>query len=168
MLLASSLLTVCMVSAAQAVPAATGSSVPPAQAQAALDFHNAKRHDVGVPPLQWSPQLAAAAQQWANHLAASGCAFDHTPNNRYGENLFAGNGTPYTPLDAAKDWYSEISKFHYGVLTSNNWYAAGHYTQMVWRNTTQLGIGQSTCKDGSTIIVAEYDPPGNYIGQAPY
>ena len=40
-----------------------------AQAQAALDFNNAKRHDVGVAPLQWSTKLAAVAQNWADHLA---------------------------------------------------------------------------------------------------
>ena len=37
-----------------AVASSTGSKVPQDQAQAALDFQNAKRHDVGVPPLQLS------------------------------------------------------------------------------------------------------------------
>ena len=75
---------------------------------------------------------------------------------------------PYTALDASKDWYSEIKDFRPGVLTNSNWSATGHYTQMVWSSTTQLGMGQSICKDGSIIIVAEYNPPGNYIGRAPY
>jgi len=150
------------------VPSNTGSNVPQAQAQQALDLHNAKRQAVGVPPLQWSADLAAVAQQWANHLAANGCGLQHTFNDKYGENLFGGSGTTYTALDAAQDWYGEISKFKYGVLTNTNWAPTGHYTQMVWRNTTRLGMGQATCGNGATVIVAEYDPPGNFIGQKPY
>ena len=156
-------------SAQSTVPANTGSRVIPSDAQSALDFQNAKRHDVGSPPLQWSPQLAGVAQNWANHLAsAENCDLVHTTGGHYGENLFAGSGRAYTAVDAAKDWYGEIAKFHYGPLTDNNWADAGHYTQMVWRNTTSVGMGRATCPGGWVVIVAEYDPPGNYIGQKPY
>jgi len=152
-----------------AVPSNTGSNVPQAQAQAALAFHNAKRQAVGVGPLQWSTNLAAAAQNWANHLARDeNCNLAHTQNNTYGENLFGGSGMAYTALDAAEDWYSEIAKYHNGVLTAANFAPAGHYTQMVWRDTTQVGMGQATCSGGAIVIVAEYNPPGNYIGQKPY
>lgn len=152
-----------------AAPSNTGSNVPQAQAQAALAFHNAKRQAVGVGPLQWSTTLAAAAQSWANHLARDeNCNLVHTQNNTYGENLFGGSGMAYTALDAAEDWYSEIAKYHYGVLASANFAPTGHYTQMVWRNTTQVGMGQATCPGGAIVIVAEYNPPGNYIGQKPY
>jgi pathogenesis-related protein 1 len=152
-----------------AVPANTGSRVSQAQAQLALDFHNVKRHDVGSPPLQWSPVLATVAQNWATHLASdNGCRLSHTVNGPYGENLFGGSGAPYTALDAAKDWYSEISKYPYGALTAMNFAPTGHYTQMVWSRTTQVGIGQASCPGGGTVIAAEYSPPGNYIGQKPY
>jgi pathogenesis-related protein 1 len=151
------------------VPPSTGSSVSQTQAQLVLDFHNAKRHDVGSPPLHWSPVLAAVAQNWATHLASeNGCRLSHTVNGPYGENLFGGSGAPYTSLDAAKDWYSEISKYTYGAVTAANFAPTGHYTQMVWSRTTQVGIGQASCPGGGTVIAAEYSPPGNYIGQKPY
>jgi pathogenesis-related protein 1 len=151
------------------VPANTGSKVTQAQAQLALDFHNAKRHDVGAPPLQWSPALAAVAQNWANHLAAgNGCRLAHTVNGTYGENLFGGSGAAYTALDASKNWYNEISKYTYGAVTATNFAPTGHYTQMVWSQTTQVGIGQAICPGGGTVIAAEYSPPGNYLGQNPY
>lgn len=154
---------------APVVPADTGSSVSQTQAQLALDYHNAKRHDVGSPPLQWSPVLAAVAQSWANHLANDNhCGLSHTVNGRYGENLFGGSGVPYTALDASKSWYSEISKYTYGPITAANFAPTGHYTQMVWSGTTQVGIGQANCRGGGTVIAAEYSPPGNYIGQKPY
>ena len=156
-------------SSAPTVPSNTGSSIPQAQAQAALDFNNAKRHDVGVAPLQWSTKLAAVAQNWADHLAKDeGCNLSHTQNNSYGENLFGGQGAPYTALSAMQGWYGEIAKYHYGVLTDSNWYTTGHYTQMIWHNTTEVGMGQATCSGGGTVIAAEYNPPGNVVGEKPY
>lgn len=155
--------------ASAVVPSDTGSDVPQAQAQLALDFHNQKRRDVGSPPLQWSTELAAYAQKWANQLANDNhCQLDHTVDNKYGENLFGGSGTTYTALFASQDWYSEKQKYTYGILTDANWYAMGHYTQMVWKNTTQVGIGQANCAGGGSVIAAEYHPPGNYMGEKPY
>ena len=151
------------------VPSNTGSRVPQAQAQAALDFHNKVRAEVGAPPLQWSPALAAVAQRWAEHLAReNNCDLEHTQNNNYGENLFGGSGAPFTALDASRDWYGEIKQYKLRVLTANNFHSTGHYTQMVWSTTAKVGIGQATCRGGGTVIAAEYDPAGNIIGQKPY
>ncbi|MEI6088085.1 MAG: CAP domain-containing protein [Bacteroidota bacterium] len=45
---------------------------------------------------------------------------------------------------------------------------SGHYTQMVWKNTKEVGVGVSTCPNGAIIIVANYFPAGNYMRQFPY
>lgn len=37
-----------------------------------LEAHNEYRAKHGVPPLKWSDELAAGAQKWADHLAATG------------------------------------------------------------------------------------------------
>jgi len=42
---------------------------------------------------------------------------------------------------------------------------SGHFTQMIWRNSTELGMGMARDQTGKVIIVANYNPPGNYIGQ---
>jgi pathogenesis-related protein 1 len=39
---------------------------------------------------------------------------------------------------------------------------------MIWHSTTELGMGQANCAGGGTVVVAEYNPPGNYIGEKPY
>ena len=47
----------------------------------------------------------------------------------------------------------------------------GHYTQVVWRNTTEIGCGVATCKEGALtwdIWICNYAPPGNIAGQKPY
>ena len=41
-------------------------------ANSILVVHNSERAAVGVPPLVWSNSLAAGAQAWAEHLAATG------------------------------------------------------------------------------------------------
>lgn len=46
--------------------------------------------------------------------------------------------------------------------------AAGHFTQVVWKNSQKLGVGIAFANNGNkAIVVANYDPPGNYQGQFP-
>jgi hypothetical protein len=39
---------------------------------------------------------------------------------------------------------------------------------MVWKNSKEMGLGIATCPTGEVIIVANYNPAGNYVGQYPY
>jgi hypothetical protein len=155
------------------VPKETGSKATQQEAQAALDFHNKVRADVGVPPLVWSTQLAAYAQEWADHLVdEGGRTIYHRPEKSkkgkdYGENIFWGYGGNYSPLDASKDWYSEIKKYVYRPKP-DTLDGTGHYTQMVWRITKMVGIGIARYGNREVFIVANYDPPGNWVGQKPY
>jgi pathogenesis-related protein 1 len=130
-------------------------------------YHDKVRADVGVGPVVWSPPLAAYAQAWVDHLAATTCRMAHRTEGKYGENLFQGTAGYYTAVDAAKGWESEKKDYRGGVLTESNWHPAGHYTQMVWRGSTALGCGEAICN--KTLIVAcNYDPPGNYLGRRPF
>lgn len=158
----------------QIVPEKTGSKATREEAQQALDHHNKVRKDVGTPPLEWSAELAAYAQAWADNLAnKKGCQMEHRPRSgewtqKYGENIFWGYGASYTLLNASTSWYSEIDDYKHGPISDANWPAAGHYTQMVWKNTTQVGFGVANCSGGEIIIVANYNPPGNYWGEKAY
>jgi pathogenesis-related protein 1 len=174
MMLVVGLMIVSASAMAQIVGENTGSEITQAVAQEALDFHNKARKDVGTDPLSWSAELASYAQAWANNLASRNCAFEHrsasnSPDKKnYGENIFWGSGSMYNAVDASKSWYNEIEQYVHGTLTNDNWSVAGHYTQMVWQSTTSVGIGVATCQDGAVIVVANYDPPGNYLGQKAY
>lgn len=124
-------------------------------------------------PIEWSQELASYAQKWADHLAKTGCQFQHRPNagvwkQIYGENIFWGGGSGYGTIDAAKMWYAEKKKYAGGKLTAANWYKSGHYTQMVWRKTTQMGCGVARCPNGAVIVVGNYNPAGNYRSEKPY
>ncbi len=151
-----------------------GSKVSLEQAEEALTYHNRVRADVGVGPLTWSPKLSDFAQKWANNLVSNGkCNLEHRPGSGewagiYGENIAMLVPKKNAALESSEMWYSEISKFQNGILNDSNWYAAGHYSQMVWRNTKSVGIGAAKCSNGYYIVVANYDPAGNYMGQKAY
>lgn len=140
-------------------------AVAPAEADRAefMRLHNQARAQVGAPPLQWSNDLANFAQQWAEELARRD-TMEHRSNNPYGENLAYG-----TNVDAAggcRMWLSERSAYDGGPISGNNFASIGHYTQMIWRNTTHVGFG--IARNGrNTYVVANYSPAGNVIGQRP-
>ena len=134
--------------------------------------HNRVRADRGVGELEWSPVLGKFAQSWADHLAATTCEMRHRPlqgkwEQQYGENLFIGTAGFYSVREAILTWESEKADYRYGTFTGRSRKPIGHYTQIIWSNSTQVGCGQALCKD-NLIVACNYDPPGNYIGQKPY
>lgn len=132
-----------------------------------LVAHNAYRESLDLPLLRWSDQLADRAQQWADHLAETG-EFEH---NGPGQNLaMAAAGTEL--LTQLVDlWGSEQTEFTDGyfpdISTTGNWMDVGHYSQLVWRATTAVGCGFAE-NDGRDILVCDYNPPGNVMGQRAY
>ena len=108
--------------------------------------------------------MAAAAQRYADELAANGCAFRHS-SSQYGENLMrfspAGSRSPAYVADA---WYGEVSAYDY----SRPGFAmnTGHFTQVVWAGSTELGCGVAVCNGGETWV-CNYSPAGNMQGDFP-
>ncbi|MEM9979164.1 MAG: S-layer homology domain-containing protein [Cyanobacteria bacterium P01_D01_bin.2] len=148
---------------------ATG-SLSQAEINQLLTAHNRYRVEVGVPALTWSPTLTASAQQWANQLAAEG-AFYHS-NTNSGENLAAGTTGAYSLTDLVDLWGAEKANYIPGrplseASTTGNFGDIGHYTQVVWRDTTEVGCGVAT-SGGQSILVCQYNPAGNFNNGIPY
>lgn len=153
-------------------PAATvpsGSKITADEAGQLVKLHNTVRREVGVGAVTWSPELARFAQQWADQLAREG-KFEHRPQGRqnYGENLAANSSV----LAGAKMWVEEKRLFTPGAAFDMSLIKAAHYSQMVWRGTTRIGAGKAIVTSGPlkglTVLVCNYSPPGNVIGQKPY
>lgn len=149
------------------LPSSTSTGTPSTSGgteQEILDAHNRYRAEVGVSPLQWSDSLAASAQQWADRLAATG-TFQHS---RPGENLAQGSTGAFSVARLVDMWGGEKQHFTNGsfpnVSTTGNWQDVGHYTQVVWRDTTEVGCGLAS-GNGNDVLVCHYNPAGNVIGQ---
>lgn len=134
--------------------------------QQMLDAHNQWRKRYNVPALSWSPQLASYAQEWANRLLRED-KFEHRQNSRYGENLAWASGQLLSPQQVVNMWGNEVKDYTYATNSCKPGKVCGHYTQIVWRNTKQVGCGMAR-NNSKEIWVCNYNPPGNYIGQKPY
>ena len=142
-----------------------------------LTVHNQERAEVGVPPLTWSDKLAASAQTWADQMEATG-EFAHSTCcgafRDYGENIAGIYDT--TSIAAIADgqarWVAEKSDPGYfggpfQLIGPNG--APGHYTQMVWRTTTEVGCATASQSGLQyAVLVCQYTPPGNIFGQPAY
>ena len=126
--------------------------------------HNSIRRNLGLPPLAWSDRLAARAQEWAQNLLATG-KFMHNPKTPHGENLYEITGAQALPDEVVRAWASEARDYDYRSNRCKG--TCGHYTQIVWRDTKEVGCGAAGGIKRQ-IWVCEYDPPGNVIGQRPY
>ncbi|RMG67922.1 MAG: hypothetical protein D6722_12455, partial [Bacteroidetes bacterium] len=116
--------------------------------------------------LSWSSGLAAYAQEWADQLAQKGCDFAHRPDSPYGENLWWGSGGATWPAaEIVDDWASERKAYRGQRISARNYMRFGHYTQMIWARTTEVGCAISHCEDGALIVVCNYDPAGNTLGE---
>lgn len=134
--------------------------------QQMLDTHNTWRRQAGVQPLTWSPQLANYAQEWATKLLQEN-RFEHRPKNQYGENLAAASGQQLSPERVVTMWGEEVQDYNYATNTCKPGKMCGHYTQIVWRKSQQVGCGMAR-GNGREVWVCNYNPPGNYVGQRPY
>jgi uncharacterized protein YkwD len=124
-----------------------------------LNDHNAYRAQQCAGKLSWSGQLAQAAQAYARTCPSNGAGgFNHDPNRgQVGENLFWGPGT--NARQAVQWWFNEIKDYDF---KNPVWSAkVGHFTQVVWKDSRQLGCGVANCS-GTLLWVCRYSPPGNW------
>jgi pathogenesis-related protein 1 len=157
---------------------APGCDSEPAAFSGITAQHNATRSSATptpsppLDPLCWSNSVSAHAQAWADT-----CTFGFDPSLGTlgeGQNFYAaavGVGLP--AQDAEPAWVSEAANYDYATNSCSAG-SCGHYTQVVWRSTDFLGCGIKHCTTNSpvgsnwTIVVCNYQPPGNVNGQRPY
>uniref|UniRef100_A0A8D0HJY1 SCP domain-containing protein n=1 Tax=Sphenodon punctatus TaxID=8508 RepID=A0A8D0HJY1_SPHPU len=128
--------------------------------------HNALRR--GVTPtasnmvkMEWDSATAESAKRWANK-----CTLSHSPSAEHGiscgENLYM-SSQPDSWSAAIQDWYDEVKDFKYGVGATKAGAMIGHYTQIVWFKSFQVGCAAAYCPLAikEYYYVCQYCPAGN-------
>ena len=130
----------------------------------ALQTHNYYRKLHQVEPLKLNKDLCKIAEKYSKHLASIGY-LEHSDNcyhdDALGENLYFCYGMDPTGSLVTKNWYSEMKNYNYNGDWSNG---TGHFTQIVWKETKEVGFGKCKNKKGRTFVVANYYPTGNVLG----
>ncbi|XP_066937013.1 uncharacterized protein [Clytia hemisphaerica] len=139
-----------------------------------LDFvleHNKRRalhHN--TPPLKWNQDLADGAQKWAEKLIKEHdgkLMHCKERGNDVGENLFVAMSTEtHDESDLAvktlDKWYGEIKDYNFSKSTYTS--KAGHFSQVVWAGSQQMGVGYAQRKIGqfnTVVVCGRYHPAGN-------
>lgn len=162
-----------------------------------LSLHNTLRTQAlsSMPALTWSTTASTVAEKYAKLLAVRSCTSTlpsgqarlvhgkiaapasysfSSGTTQMGENLAAAGSSGSYPAVATlvNLWSNEKVDYTYSSNTCASGKVCGHYTQMVWKNTTAVGCGYAKCTDGSAMkrsfISCNYTSAGNVVGQKPY
>jgi len=144
-----------------------------------LNLHNSVRKCAGLQPLVWDYNLEKVGQDWANT-----CNFAHNANRetdyqklggtlRVGENIANGGGSSggYGMAQLFQFWWDEKKLYTCGQkIGEGNSFSAGHYTQIMWGDSSRLGCGVAQCDQGFPLnyLVCDYATAGNWYGELPY
>ena len=136
-----------------------------------LDYHNQLRAAVKAPPLRWNRDLAAGAAAYGPIISQGGTLRHSSREGRktIRENLLQSPRGIYSPLEMVQVWGDERRLFQPGtfpnVSADGNWASVGHYTQMIWETTTDVGCAIHSDPNYDWLI-CRYSPPGNKDGVA--
>lgn len=161
--------------------------------QAIVDAHNRLRQTVALgqvssqPPaanmmeMVWDDELAATAQRWADQCTPAHDRESQRDVLRFpvGQNIAATwttrppSGSQDSEPDFSKQinaWFDEVRIFGFKPISGGH--GTGHYSQLVWGETSHVGCGYTFYYDptrGYTkLYVCNYGPGGNIIGSKPY
>lgn len=129
----------------------------------------------GSAPLTLDPELTDYAKSRASFMAEQDELTHAGLRSGTGENG-SWAGAPYGPAagsgtDAVNSWYQEMTNYDFAKgqpIDPDPTKPIGHFTALVWKNTTKLGIGRVAGQGKQyweTYIVANFAPPGNMRGE---
>lgn len=141
-------------------PASQAAVMTASDMQAVLDRHNMYRCMHGVPLMVWNTAIAANAQAWAEATGGEMVHSSFEARSGVGGFWAVGENLAWGVIDAgAVDmWYGEI-QLSDGGLVADFSPSTGHYTQVVWGESTSLGCGVA-----GWLLVCQYGPTGNVAG----
>lgn len=80
--------------------------------------------------------------------------------------LYIFKGKELTGDGAVMMWYNEIDDYKFTPKPAHN-PNCGHFTQVVWKTTKEIGAGRAKAKNGTVFVVCRYKPAGNMLSDFP-
>jgi len=115
--------------------------------------------------VQRSKYLVIESMDRAAELAEK-CNLTHAGRNKkYGENLYVGVRSGDGSVEA---WASEREHYNASDGSCQDGKVCGHWTQMTWRDTREVGCATASCGDGRVVAVCSFFPAGNVAGKKAY
>lgn len=74
-------------------------------------------------------------------------------------------GYEMTGQRAVDMWYEEIKDYSFGNPGFSS--GTGHFTQVVWVGSQEMGVAKASNANGTQFVVARYSPAGNVLGRFP-
>nr|XP_015197976.1 PREDICTED: peptidase inhibitor 16-like [Lepisosteus oculatus] len=141
-----------------------------------VDLHNQMRSMVSprasnMRGMSWGQDLETVATQYAAQ-----CIWEHNLDIQsvFGENLYVGTGS-FNLSKAVWRWFQEHEDYTYSTNECSVSKMCGHYTQLVWAESSRVGCGTHLCDEvkglgfkGATVLVCNYSPAGNAENEHPY
>lgn len=133
----------------------------------ALKTHNLYRKEHQAPSMGLDAELCKSAADYAEYLSKTD-TFEHSGDEENGENLYwSWSSDPRWVVEGAepvRSWYEECRGYNYTREPRDT--ESGHFTQLVWDDSTRLGVGVTRSQTtGKFYVVMKYWPPGNFIGK---
>ncbi|CAI5953810.1 unnamed protein product [Closterium sp. NIES-65] len=122
-------------------------------------------------------EMAERAQAWADTLRDDyNCGLEHGGMGEgEGQNLSGAGPAGWASNSDAVQWWVGEGKwykrppavFPAGCI-GGDWGRCGHYTQVIWNNSRQVGCGKASCGEDGDVWACNYYPAGNFVGEIPY
>jgi len=131
-----------------------------------LNKHNYYRSRHQVDDLKWNKEIQVIAQAYSEKIAP-GHSLVHSSNTYKGESLGENLYMSYGGMSgeaASNSWYNEVDNYDFSSHSSKDGKVTGHFTQLVWKGSTEIGCG-AACDDTYCVCCCNYYPAGNFLGK---
>lgn len=133
-------------------------------ALSAIIRHNLYRACHNAKPLLPNCDLMKISQDYSNKMIYSHSGNDYN-DEWLGENIFEITNNNLNGQEIVDNWYKESKEYNFNKKRpKDNGKITSHFTQLVWKNSKDIGIGY-TCKLNNCIVIANYFPGGNIDGE---
>ena len=130
----------------------------------ALYIHNEYRKKHNAERLELSVRLSENAKkrilQLEKGLVNINSELDDK-DNEFGENLYISTKNDFNIEKVCEIWYNEKNKYNFDLNTYQK--GTGHFTQMIWKESQEIGFGYLKCNNGKIYFLALYFPAGNEV-----